>query len=65
MAKKEDGQLDKELKTLLRRVALIQGVRAGKLELRSITVHRKVMTWTVRAKQRTFLRRIAPTGWKP
>jgi len=64
MAKKED-QLDKELKTLLRRVSLIQGVRAGKVELRTITVNRKVMTWTVRAKQRSYVRRIAPTGWKP
>lgn len=65
MSKKEDDQLAKELKTLMRRVALIQGARAGKVELRTITVNRKVMTWTVKAKQRTFTRRIAPTGWKP
>jgi hypothetical protein len=64
MAKKEKG-LESELKTLLRRVALIQGVRAGKLELRVITVNRKKTSWVVRAKVRSYTRRIAPAGWKP
>lgn len=57
--------LERELKTLLRRVALIQSVAAGRVEFRSITVHRKKRSWTVHARQRSYIRRIAPTGWKP
>ncbi len=65
MSKSEMNALDRELKTLTRRVALIQGARAGKLELRKITVHRKKKSWTVHARQQTYFRYIAPIGWKP
>lgn len=57
--------LEKELKTLLRRVSLIQGAQSGKLELRKITVHRKKKSWTVHARTNTYVRYIAPAGWKP
>ena len=57
--------LERELKTLLRRVALIQGAAAGKLELRKITVHRKKKSWMVHARQQSYVRHIAPAGWKP
>lgn len=66
MAKSKTGDpLERELKTLLRRVALIQGARAGKLELRKITVNRKKTSWTVHARTKTYFRYIAPAGWKP
>lgn len=57
--------LERELKTLLRRVTLIQGAQAGRLELRKITVHRKKTQWMVHARQKTYYRYIAPAGWKP
>ncbi len=57
--------LERELKTLLRRVALIQGATSGKLELRKIIVHRKKKSWTVNAHTNTYVRYIAPAGWKP
>ncbi len=57
--------LERELKTLLRRVSLIQGAQAGKVELRKITVNRKKKTWTVHARTNTYFRYIAPVGWKP
>lgn len=67
MAKKEKSgsPLERELKTLLRRVVLLQGASSGEIELRVIKVHRKQKTWTVNAKQMTYERRIAPAGWKP
>jgi hypothetical protein len=65
MAKKTGDPLERELKTLMRRVQLIQGARAGKLELRKITVNRKKTSWTVHARTKTYYRYIAPTGWKP
>jgi len=58
-------QLDKELKTLLRRVALIQGATRGNLQLRKVTVHRKKKSWMVHARTPTYVRYIAPAGWKP
>lgn len=57
--------LERELKTLTRRIALIQGANAGKLELRKITVHRKKKSWMVHARTQTYARYIAPAGWKP
>lgn len=57
--------LERELKTLLRRVTLIQGAQTGKLEMRKITVHRKKKSWMVHAHQQTYYRYIAPAGWKP
>jgi hypothetical protein len=57
--------LERELKTLLRRVALIQGAHSGKLELRKITVHRKKKSWMVHAHANTYVRYIAPAGWRP
>lgn len=57
--------LERELKTLLRRVSLLQEAQTGKVELRKITVHRKKKTWTVHARTNTYVRYIAPAGWKP
>lgn len=57
--------IERELKTLLRRVSLLQGARDNKLELRKITVHRKKKSWMVNARTMTYIRYIAPTGWKP
>jgi hypothetical protein len=57
--------LERELKTLLRRVSLIQGAQSGRVELRKITVHRKKKSWMVHARMLTYFRHIAPAGWKP
>ncbi len=57
--------LEKELKRLVRRVSLIQGAQTGKVELRKITVNRKKKSWTVHARVNTYVRYIAPVGWKP
>jgi hypothetical protein len=57
--------VERELKTLLRRVSLLQGAQSGKVELRKITVVRKKSSWTVHARQKTYFRYIAPAGWKP
>ena len=65
MSKAQGDALDRELKTLTRRIALIQGARAGKLEMRKITVHRKKKSWMVHAHSNTYVRYIAPAGWKP
>lgn len=53
-----------ELKRAARRFRLLTEADAGKVEMQKVTVHRKKMTWTVRAKHRTYTRLIAPTGWK-
>jgi hypothetical protein len=54
-----------ELARVLRRAELLRGALDGAVEMREVTVVRKVMTWTVNAKQKSYVRRIAPAGWKP
>lgn len=61
---KKTNAIDAELRQLLRRIKLLQGVAAGELKLRPITVHRKKKTWMVTARQMTYVRHIAPAGWK-
>lgn len=55
---------NKEIARLERRLRLLLAVDEGEVRLRTITCHRKVMTWTVKAKSRTYKRRVAPVGWE-
>lgn len=57
-------EFDTEIKRLERRLRLLLAVDTGKVNMRKITVHRHKMRWEVHAKSRTYVRYIAPKGWK-
>lgn len=57
------AEFEQEMRRLLRRYQLLTAVRSGDVKLKRIVVHRKKMTWTVRAKRRTYERYVAPAGW--
>lgn len=59
-----EKEFEREMRRVLRRYNLLQDVRTGNVQLTRVVVTRKTMTWTVRAKARTYVRYIAPKGWK-
>lgn len=63
-AKAKQRAFDSEIARLERRLRLLVAVDAGKIRLRKVVCHRKVMTWTVKAKSRTYTRLVAPKGFK-